>query len=154
MKWVVRAFAVAMVAGGTFMGYYAGTELVAVTGLFHWELAVAWWFIGFVGGALFLTLDIVLSHLPPAEHSNITKTERNTEKNKMIIIDRLTRNKDKLNIIKHKVNINKNKVNINKNKVNINKNKGNMEKKKMDPENFEAKRIGFTKREPPNSKTM
>ncbi|RJG25929.1 hypothetical protein [Paenibacillus thiaminolyticus] len=140
MKWVVRAFAVAMVAGGIFMGYYAGTELVAVTGLFQWDLAVAWWFIGFVGGTLFLTLDIVLSHLPPAEHSNITKTERNTEKSKMTNIDRLTRNKDRLNINKHKVNINNNKV--------------NMEKKKMDPENFEAKRIGFTKREPPNSKTM
>ncbi|MGG4393507.1 hypothetical protein ABEX25_04205 [Paenibacillus thiaminolyticus] len=122
MKSVVRAFAVAMVAGGIFMGYYAGTEFVAVTGLVQWELAVAWWFIGFVGGALFFTLDIVLSHLQPAEHPNITKTERITENNKMTIIDR--------------------------------HNKATMEKKKLYPENFEAKTIGFTKREPPKSKTM
>ncbi|MBG9791635.1 hypothetical protein ABD76_03555 [Paenibacillus dendritiformis] len=126
MKWVRRAFALAMVAGGILMGCYAGTELAAVTGSFQWELAVAWWFIGLLAGALLLTLDIVLSHLQPVESPSTEKAKRSMEK---III-----------ILKDLLNINKDKV--------------IMENKKVYPVHFGTKRRGFTKRESPKSKTM
>lgn len=134
MKWVVRAFAVAMVAGGIFMGYYAGIELVAVTGSFQWELAVAWWFIGLVAGALFLTLDSVLSHLQPPESPNTEKTKRNMNNIKMNIMDMLAIHKNDKN---------------NRSTTML-----SMEKNKVYPVNFGTKRIGFTKREPSKSKTM
>lgn len=126
MKWVLRFFSLAMIVGGIFMGYYAGTELETVTNSFQWELAVAWWFIGLVAGALFFTLEMVLSHLKPAENPNTEKTKRNMEKNKINI-------KDKLIIKKNKLDIDKNKVY---------------------PASFGPKKIGFTKREPPETKTM
>lgn len=126
MKWVRRSFALGMVAGGIFMGYYAGTELVAVTGSFQWELAVAWWFIGLMAGALFLTLDIVLIRLQPAESLNTEQAERGMEKNKRHLKDLL----------------------------HINKNKVLTEERKVYPIPLGAKRIGFSKRDPQKSKTM